>query len=249
MFEVLEAGLPSPARGIFTTRPGGTSLPPYAATNLSLHTGDEWDRVHATRDLLARQLGLGSFAALVFGRQVHGNGVRYVDRASSRASDRGVRATDGLVTTTPGLALVVLGADCLPVLLVDPTARVIGAAHVGRQGLVLGVLLQVLAEMAERGAQPTRIHASIGPGICGACYELPEQLAHDVVAAAPGSGCRTLSGKPAVDLTAGARRQLREAGVGPITAVGGCTFEQPEHFFSYRRDGVTGRHAGVVWLS
>lgn len=245
--ELLDAGLPAPARGAFTTRAGGVSAPPWAGLNLALHTGDEWDRVHANRDLLGRAIGL-SYRELVFGRQVHGTGVRLVERSSSKARDRGLRDTDGLVTAARGVALVMMGADCLPVLLADPDAGVVGAAHVGRQGLQDGVLLELLRVMTEQGARRERVHAAIGPGICGRCYEVPPDMAAEVDAAAPGSRSTTARGTAGLDLTAGATRQLADGGVARAAAVGGCTAEQPERFYSYRRDRRTGRHAGIVWL-
>lgn len=245
--DLLDAALPAPARGVFTTRAGGVSVPPWAGLNLALHTDDEWDRVHANRDLLGRAIGL-SCRELVFGRQVHGTGVRLVQRSSSKARDRGLPDTDGLVTTARGVALVMMGADCLPVLLADPVAGVVGAAHVGRQGLVDGVLAELLAVLASQGGRPDRTAARIGPGICGSCYEVPPALAAQAEAAAPGSRGRTRTGTPSIDLTAGATGQLHAAGVADVRAVGGCTLEQPERFYSYRRDRLTGRHAGVVWL-
>ena len=243
MLDLLDAGLPAPFRGVFTTRRGGVSAPPYDGLNLALHTGDDWDRVHVNRDLLGRALGL-SYRELVFGRQVHGTGVRLVTRGSSRARDRGLADTDGLVTTTPGLVLVIMGADCLPVLLAAD--GVVGAAHVGRKGLAAGVLREVLRVMREAGAGS--VLARIGPGICGRCYEVPQAMADEVEELAPGSRATARAGQPSIDLAAGARRQLLDAGVLDIAEVGGCTLEQPERFFSYRRDGVTGRHAGAVVL-
>ena len=94
MLDLLDAGLAAPARGGFTTRTGGTSAPPYAGLDLALHTGDDWDRVHANRDLLAREFGL-SYRDLVFGRQVHGTGVRVVERSSARGRDRGLELRTG----------------------------------------------------------------------------------------------------------------------------------------------------------
>jgi YfiH family protein len=226
------------ARLVFTDRLGGTSGPPYDALNLALHTGDDPDRVAANRDLLARELGV---AALVFGDQVHGSAVAVVTGPRAGA----VPATDALVTTERGVGLVMMGADCLPVLLA--AAGVVGAAHVGRAGLAAGVLVQLLRVMREHGAR--EVTARIGPGICAGCYEVPAELADAVEAAAPGSRATTRAGTPAVDLAAGARRQLLEAGVEDVAAVSGCTLEQPERFFSYRRDGATGRHAGVVVLT
>lgn len=241
--DLLEAGLPPPARGVFTTRSGGTSAPPYDGLNLALHTDDDWDRVHVNRDLLGRALGL-SYRELVFGRQVHGTGVRVVTRATSRGRDRGLRDTDGLVTTARGVALVMMGADCLPVLLTG--GAVVGAVHVGRAGLAGGVVRETISLMRAEGA--TRIAARIGPGICRGCYELPAELVAETESQAPGSRARTRHHTDSVDLTAGVRRQLQDEGVQDVGEVGGCTLEQPDRFFSFRRDGLTGRHAGVVWL-
>lgn len=245
--ELIDAALPSPAVGAFSTRVGGTSGAPWGTANLGLHTGDEWDRVHANRDLLARRFGL-THRDLTFARQVHGAGVRFVGRSTARGRDRGLPGTDGLVTTSPGLALVMLGADCPPVLLADPLAGVVGVAHVGRQGLVAGVLLEVLRVMVEHGATPAAVTAVVGPGACGRCYELPEALVAEVEQAVPGSRSRSATGTPSVDLAAGAASQLRGAGVGTLRTQGGCTLEQPERWFSYRREGVTGRHGGLALL-
>jgi YfiH family protein len=237
---LLDAGLPAPARGVFTTRQGGVSLPPWDSRNLAVHVDDAFAKVQQNRALLAEQLGV---QGLAFGKQVHGAGVRVV-RGLSKRTSRGLDDTDGLVTTVPGIAVVVLGADCLPVLVAGE--GVVGAAHVGRGGLANGVLVELVRVMRDEGASD--LTAVIGPGICGGCYEVPASLAGEVEKAAPGSRCTTRAGTTGVDLTAGAQAQLRRLGV-PVTAVGGCTLEQPELFFSYRRDGVTGRHGGAVWLS
>jgi YfiH family protein len=244
--DLLTAGLPAPVAGVFTVRAGGTSLPPYDGLNLGMHVGDEWDRVFANRDLLADAAGLPR-GSLAFARQVHGAKVAVVERLSSRARDRGIAGVDALVTARQGIALVVLAADCLPVLLADPAAGVVAAAHAGRAGLVAGVLQQTLAAMTDLGAVPDRTTAVIGPAACGRCYELPEALADEVGAAVPGSRSTTRTGTASVDLAAGAAYLLRAAGVS-VSNVGGCTLEQPERFYSYRRDSRTGRHAGMVWL-
>ena len=236
-----------PAVGGFTTRVGGTSDAPWSAANLALHTGDEWDRVHVNRDLLAKKFGL-SYRDLVFGRQVHGTGVRVVEHVSARARDRGLPDTDALVTTVPGIALVMMGADCPPVLLADPSAGVVGVAHVGRQGLACGVLVETVRVMAEQGARAASIQAVVGPGVCGRCYEVPAQLADEVEQLAPGSRSTTRSGAPSIDLAAGAVAQLHRLGVPTVSTVGGCTMEQTELFYSYRQQGLTGRHAGIVVL-
>jgi YfiH family protein len=239
VLDLLDAGLPAPARGVFTTRAGGVSLPPWDSLNLAVHVEDAFGKVQTNRALLTDQLGV---QGLAFGKQVHGAGVRLVKGLSNKTS-RGLDDTDGLVTTVPGVALVMMGADCLPVLLAGED--VVGAAHVGRLGLAKGVLPEVVRVMREQGA--AAITAVIGPGICGRCYEVPGSLAGEVEKAVPGSRSTTRQGTTSVDLTAGATAQLTRLGVA-VTAVGGCTLEQPERFFSYRREATTGRHAGVVWL-
>ena len=237
---MLHAGLPAPARGVFTTRKGGVSLPPWDALNLAVHVDDAFAKVQENRARLAHDLGVDGLA---FGKQVHGSGVRVV-RGLSKRTSRGLDDTDGLVTSVPGIALVVLGADCLPVLLAG--GPVVGAAHVGRGGLVKGVLAEVVRVMREEGADG--ITAVVGPGICGACYEVPASMAGEAEKAVPGSRSQTRAGTTGIDLTVGATSQLAALGV-PAQAVGGCTLEQPELFYSYRRDGLTGRHGGAVWLT
>jgi YfiH family protein len=246
VLELVPAGLPAPAAGWFTSRAGGTSAPPYAALNLALHVDDESRRVHANRELVARAAGLDD-DALVFAQQVHGAGVAVVDRSSARRRG-GVAGVDALVTATPGLGLVVLAADCLPVLLADPGAGVVAATHAGRQGLLAGVLEATLAAMAGLGATTERTSAVLGPAACGACYEVPQEMADDAERRLPGSRSRTRQGTASVDLVAGARTALQAAGVATVTAVGGCTLEQPDRWFSYRRDRTTGRHGGLVRL-
>jgi YfiH family protein len=239
VLDLLDAGLPAPARGVFTTRSGGVSLPPWDSLNLAVHVDDAFGRVQSNRAALVDALGV---EGLAFGKQVHGKGVRLIKGLSAKTS-RGLEDTDGLVTTTPGIGLVMMGADCLPVLLAAD--GVVGAAHVGRPGLAKGVLPAVVALMREQGAD--HISAVLGPGICGRCYEVPASMAGEVEKAAPGSRCQTRQGTPGVDLVAGSLVQLAREGV-TATALHACTLEDPVRYFSYRRDGVTGRHAGVVWL-
>ena len=236
---LLDAALPAPGRGGFTSRAGGTSLPPYDGLDLALHVGDDPAAVAANRALLSAALG---GAPLVLAEQVHGNRVAVVTGPAGQAH----AGVDALVTATPGIALVVLAADCLPVLLLDPVAGVAGAAHAGRQGLVAGVLQATVEAMAGLGATAADTRAVLGPAACGRCYEVPAAMADEVERAVPGSRGTTRQGTASVDLTAGATRLLQ--GLGQVRVVGGCTVEQ-QHCFSYRRDGRTGRHAGVVVLA
>lgn len=249
MPDLLDAGLPAPVQGGFTTRRHGASAASWAAANLALHVQDDPGAVAANRLQLATALGV-RVGALAFARQVHGNRVAVVGRSGPVPSgDAGheLPAVDALVTTEPGTVLVMLAADCLPVLLADPVARVVAAVHAGRQGLVQGVLPATVRVMAEHGAEPRRTVAVLGPAICGRCYELPAALADEVEQAVPGSRSTTATGTAATDLAGGASGQLAEAGV-TVRRIGGCTLEQPALFYSYRRDGVTGRQAAVVRL-
>jgi len=241
---LLPAGLPAPADGGFTTRTGGVSAAPYHSLNLGLHVEDDPVRVQLNRTRAAAAAGV-SVDALVFAAQVHGPKVAVV----AAPAEVPVSGVDGLVTATPGLCLMVLAADCLPVLLADPSAGVVAAAHAGRAGLVTGVLQATVAAMARLGATAAGTTAVLGPAACGRCYELPTALADQVDSAVPGSRSTTWQGTAGVDLAAGAAAVLRAAGVARLRTVGGCTIEQPGLFFSYRRDGVTGRHGALVRLA
>jgi polyphenol oxidase len=168
---------------------------------------------------------------------------------ASRAGRRrivrgGARGVDALVTREIATPIGVLVADCLPVLIAAP-GGVVAAAHVGRRGLASGVLQATVAAMTANGADSSGAVAVIGPGICGRCYEVPQQMRDDVDRLVPGSASTTRSGTPALDLAAGAEAILRKDGIGVVRLTGICTMEDPR-FYSYRRDGRTGRFAGVV---
>lgn len=225
---------------LITSRSGGVSTGPYASANLADHVGDDPAAVIANRDRLARRLSRPA----VFMRQVHGAAVTRV-----RADGADPGECDALVTTTPGLPLAVLVADCLPVVLRDASAGVLAVVHAGRQGVVAGAVPAAVAVMLRDGARPDRLEAVMGPGIGGCCYEVAPVLARQVAAVVPEVGTTTRGGAPALDLRAAVRAQLRAAGVpaGRIADDARCTVESPG-LFSYRRDRVTGRFAAVAWL-
>jgi YfiH family protein len=233
--------LPAGAVGVFTIRSGGSSPPPWAELNLSLDVGDDERTVLANRDLLAGHLGA---EAIVFPRQVHGHEVAVIDGPLTA----GPLEADALVTRTAGVALGVLAADCLPVLLADPEHRVVAVAHAGRRGLAAGVLQATVARMVASGANPARMTAVIGPGVCGRCYEVPAEMQAEVAGAVPETRSTTAQGTPALDLAAGAAHVLASSGVADVRLTGICTVEDPR-WYSHRRDGRTGRFAGVVLLS
>jgi len=224
----------------FTDRMLSGARPPFDG-NLAAHVGDDPAAVDANRAELRRRIGA---ARLCFIRQVHGAEVVTVGSGvATGVVDLGHEA-DALVTAEPGTALAVLVADCLPVLLADARAGVVGAAHAGRPGLHAGVLLRVLEAMGRLGATPDRMVALVGPGICGSCYEVPAVMRDEVAAGLPAAAATTRLGTPALDLPAGAAEQLRAAGV-TVRLDERCPAEDPD-LFSYRRDGRTGRFAGWI---
>ncbi|CCB73918.1 conserved protein of unknown function [Streptantibioticus cattleyicolor NRRL 8057 = DSM 46488] len=233
----------SGAHFAFTDRWGGVSAAPYEELNLGGAVGDDPAAVRANRAAAAGALGLDP-GRVVWMNQVHGNDVAHV---TAPWGDDPVPAVDAIVTDRPGLALAVLTADCVPVLLADPVAGVVAAAHAGRPGLVAGVVPAAVEAMTALGARPERITAHTGPAVCGRCYEVPEAMRADVAAVAPRAWATTLWGTPAVDVAAGVRAQLVGAGVTKGEKSHICTRESPDHF-SYRRERTTGRLAGYVWI-
>ena len=227
----------------FTDRYGGVSVAPFDSLNLAI-TGE--DDEAARRENL--QLVLDDFAPgdeLADIRQVHGGEIDVVERR--RTSQR--PAADGVVTARAGVVLAVRAADCVPVLLAAPGADgpVIGVAHAGRNGVLAEVVGALVAAMRALGADITAGQAHVGPAVCGRCYEVPAELQTEVVAAVPAAASTTRDGTPGLDLPRAVLHQLAAAGVRDIAHDETCTIETPA-LFSHRRDGVTGRFAGVVWL-
>lgn len=227
----------------FTDRWGGVSAVPYEELNLGGAVGDDPDAVRTNRELAAKSLGLDP-ARVVWMNQVHGPDVAVIDEPWG---DRPVPEVDAVVTVRRSLALAVLTADCTPVLLADPVAGIAAAAHAGRPGMVAGVVPAAVAAMVELGAEPGRIVARTGPAVCGRCYEVPDEMRAEVAAVEPTAYAETSWGTPAVDVTAGVHAQLERLGVRDRAQSPVCTLESGDHF-SYRRDRITGRLAGYVWL-
>lgn len=233
----------SGAHFAFTDRWGGVSAAPYEEFNLGGAVGDDPDAVRTNRERAARSLGLDP-ALVVWMNQVHGPDVAVVD---APWGERPVPEVDAIVTVRRGLALAVLTADCTPVLLADPVAGVVAAAHAGRPGMVAGVVPAAVRAMMELGAEPSRVVARTGPAVCGRCYEVPEAMRAEVSAVEPAAYSETGWGTAAVDVTAGVHAQLERLGVPDREQSPVCTRESADHF-SYRRDRTTGRLAGYVWL-
>ncbi len=221
----------------FTDRFGGVSAVPFDSLNLALEGEDDPD---ATAANLARVLAdFAPGAALADMRQVHGTTVATVDGTGDRPD------ADGLVTTSPDVVLLVRVADCVPVLLADADAGVLGVAHAGRPGLAAGVVPATVARMRELGA--AEITAWVGPHVCGGCYEVPAAMQEEVGAVVPSAVATTTWGTPSLDIGAGVRAQLADAEV-VVVDLARCTRESDD-LYSYRRDGAgAGRLGGLVRL-
>lgn len=217
----------------FTDRYDGVSAVPFDSLNLALVGDDDPAAVERNLALLLDHFAPG--ADLADMHQVHGHTV--VEAGGPR------QQCDALVTDRPDVVLMVRVADCVPVLLTDPAAGVLGAAHAGRQGLVEGVVEACVSRMRELGAE--RIEAWVGPHVCGACYEVPEAMQEEVASREPVSRSTTSWGTPALDIGAGVRAQLDRSGVA-VHDASRCTLESPD-LYSHRRDGAgAGRFAGVI---
>ena len=236
------------ARLAVTDRYGGSSPVPYDELNLGTHVGDDPAHVGFNRWLLGERLAVRP-DHVVFMQQVHGTDVAVVD--GPPVAGHPLPEADALVTTREGLALVVLVADCAPVLLAgtrDDGAGVVGVAHAGRRGMAGGIVAATVASMQNHGVDPAGIVALVGPTICGRCYEVPESLQAEVAEIEPAARSTSRSGTPALDVRAGIVAQLRAAGVASVDVDLTCTAESSA-LYSHRRDGVTGRFAGIAVLS
>ena len=216
----------------FTNRHGGFSHGDYSSWNLASHVGDDPTDVELNRAKLREQVG--NFAVM---SQVHGDTVVVVDQVPAE-----VPVADALITGNPNLALVVMVADCIPLLL--RSESLVAAIHVGRAGLMNSIALKTVAKMRELGA--THISGSIGPAICGSCYEVPQDLHDQVIAVHPLASSKTRFGTSALDLPKALIAALALVDVSVVISAG-CTLEDAV-YFSYRRNQVTGRQAGVIKL-
>lgn len=224
---------------VVTGRAGGVGSAPYDSLNLGDHVGDDPDVVRENRRRLAVVVGM-SPERLVFMRQVHGSDVEVVEGPRPGEPP----AVDAMVTREPGLVLAVLVADCTPVLLADPGAGVVAVAHAGRQGMAGGVVPAVLTAMRDLGARS--IVARVGPSICARCYTVPLTMREAVAAVVPEARSVDAAGGASLDVAAGVVAQLAPH-CDQLRWLPGCSLEDPD-LFSYRRDGATGRFAGLAWL-
>lgn len=228
-----------------TTRAGGTGSAPHDTLNLGLRAGDDPDIVAENR----RRLRAALPDEPLWLRQVHGSDV--VDADAPGLPD--TPALDASVTAQPGRVLAVMVADCLPVVMADADGRVLGAAHAGWRGLSGGVLEHTLAAMRAKAPQATAWRAWVGPGIGPEAFEVGRDvldafMADDAAAERYFRPRPGVPGKWLADLAGLAEFRLRRAGVQAVSQSGLCTATDAARFFSYRRDGETGRMALLAWL-
>jgi YfiH family protein len=235
------------ARVVFTTRRGGHSTGPYTSLNLGRLTDDDPAAVLANTRTVRDAYGV----ALAWGRQVHGaHVVMHDEQPAAAAGDSddpspSPEEGDGRITARPGIAPMVLTADCLAIGVAGGGA--VAMLHAGWRGLSDGVIEAGIGKLGELGANPSELEAAIGPHARGCCYEVGEEV-HEVFAAA-GHDARV--GARNLDMARIAREQLNRAGVSRVHDLGMCTMcSHRSLWFSHRRDhGVTGRQAGLAWLT
>jgi hypothetical protein len=216
----------------FTKRTGGHSHGAFASLNLALHVGDDESIVTQNRTVADKYFG-----PVQYMNQVHGNRIAIIEEQSDEAP-----TADALVSGIPGITLGVMVADCIPLLL--QSKEVVAAVHVGRKGLMNSIAPLTIELMREMGA--SKIEAIVGPSICGRCYEVSEDVYHEVIAEHPSAKSMTAQGTLSLDLPEALRHVLAAEAVGIIDEFS-CTVEDSD-LFSYRRDGVTGRQAGLIHL-
>jgi hypothetical protein len=236
---------PAAVRAVATTRAGGISRGRYASLNLGDHVGDDEGDVAQNRALLRTGLGLAAEPAWLV--QVHGREVAVLDGPPTSTL-----TADAALTTVPGLACVVMVADCLPVLLCDRAGQRVAAVHAGWRGLASGVIEATLAALADAGSPPGSLLAWLGPAIGTEHYEVGADVRRALLDGDPDAGEALRSaarqGHWWLDLYAAARRRLIRAGVADIWGGEFDTYADPARFFSYRRDKSCGRQAALIWL-
>ena len=225
-------------RAAVSLRTGGTSGGPFASLNLGGHVGDDPSAVAGNRARLATALHLP--AEPLWLEQVHGSDVARFDGTP-------LPRADASVALEPGQVCAVLVADCLPVLLADRAGRCVAAAHAGWRGLAAGVIENTVASLP---VAPSGLVAWLGPAIGPDAFEVGAEVREQFLAA--DAGAEELfrpgrAGRWMADLFGLARRRLAAAGVTSVHGGGLCTLSDPGRFFSYRRDGLTGRLAALVW--
>jgi YfiH family protein len=233
----------------FTTRHGGVSKPPFDTNNLAFHVGDDAEDVIKNHHLLAQELGYDT-SRLVHMRQIHSDKVVIVEPDTDNFENP--PECDALITDKPGVPLMVMTADCTPVLLFDPVQNVIAVAHAGRAGALKGIVPKTIEQMQLSFAcRRQDILVVLGPSIHSCCYEVGEELAQEVTDAGFGYAVVKRNERFYLEVNAIIKRQLDEIGIKKENRedLGICNACENGTFFSYRADRQkTGRIAGVLML-
>lgn len=227
---------------------GGVSQEPYNSLNLAFQVGDKSEAVIENRRLLAKLLNF-NISALTFTQQVHGENVSWIDKdlagAGNRSSGLAVSETDAMITNVDDVGLAVLCADCLPIILIDPVKKISAAIHAGWRGTLNKIAAKAVTEMIKGGAAVSRIQAFLGPAIGECCYEVGLELFEQFssvfqLAAVPN--------KPHLNLSGINETILLSSGLLPhnVRSMNLCTSCRPDLFYSWRRDGQTGRQGALV---
>ena len=233
----------------FTERTGGVSSPPFDSLNLSAATGDDPEAVYRNRTRVCQALGIERFAVA---RQVHGTDCCEVGTPTAgmgfdtRAGASPAVLADTLATGVPGVAVAVLVADCVPVALVSERERRVAAVHAGWRGLAAGVVNAAMGTFAD----PTAVHAVVGPAVGPDHYEVGEDVQQAVTAIA-GDATRSIrdDGRVRLDLAATTAALLHTLGAAKVETAAVCTACEPERLYSHRREGrATGRQALIAVL-
>lgn len=232
----------------FTTRHGGVSKAPYTSANLAFHVGDDPSDVLENHNRLAQRIGFER-DTLIHMRQIHSDHVVVVDETMDFATPP---ECDALITDQPDTPLMVMSADCIPILVYDPLQRVIGAIHAGRAGALSAILPKTIERMAQTyGTRIENVRISMGPSIHGCCYEINPQIAAEVEEKGYKEALREEKEKLFLDVNTVLLKQLHTMGISSphIEVINECTACCSDTYFSYRADQqYTGRIAGVIVL-
>lgn len=239
--ELLIPNWPAPTqiKACSSTRLGGQSSAPYSGLNLGEHVGDDWILVEKNRQRLAAYAKMPS--APVWLNQTHSTQVIELSAPSMKTQD-----ADGAWTRQPNVVCSAMTADCLPVLLTDTEGTQVAAVHAGWRGLAGGIIENALAQF------DGEVMAWLGPAIGATAFEVGQDVLDAFVAfdraAKQAFIPREQAGKWLADMAMLATQRLNRAGVEQVYYSDLCTFNDPQRFYSYRRDGVTGRQASFIWI-
>ncbi len=247
-FFIPEGLPPGDIKIAFSTRLGGVSEPPFDSLNLGFKAGDKHEMVLENRRILAKSLNL-DLRDLTFAQQVHSDNVTLIDKslvgAGNGLSPLSLPETDGLITDLEDVGLVVLSADCLPIILIDPLIKICAAVHAGWRGTLKRIAAKTVAEMIRKGAVASRIKAFLGPAIGECCMEIGPDLFEQFSTV---FDLGPVTEKPHLNLPGINETILKSVGLLPqnIESTKLCTSCRPDLFFSWRRDGQTGRQGALV---